>query len=71
MQVHITTKESTEGLLKKTKVFIIECRIEILPEETRSVSHLRFQPLRSRFALKHLSDVYEEGVLLQHPQRTN
>ena len=35
MKVHITTKEGTEGILKKKKVFTITCRIELLPEEAR------------------------------------
>ena len=35
MKVHITTGEKTEGMLKKTKVYHIACRIELAPEEAR------------------------------------
>jgi len=35
MKVHITTKEGTEGVIKKKKVFFIGCKIEFTPEEAR------------------------------------
>jgi len=35
MKVEITTKEGTEGVFKKEKIFTIKCNIVLLPEEAR------------------------------------